>query len=273
MTLYDKALEVTQAIRMDTKITPVVGVILGSGLSDLIKDMTQKVEFSLQDLPHMNMSSVKGHDSVMVLGYFDNIPVMMLSGRSHLYDGFGMDAISLPVVVMKQLGISKLIITNACGAINTSFSPGDFMLIKDHINTTGQSPLKGAHDERLGDRFPNVTHIYDTDIKSYERVASSLGVNMHHGVYAFWHGPSYETPSEIRMLNVLGADVVGMSTVPESLMANALGIKVTGLSVITNMASGILEQPLSHDEVLETAKKVIHPFKTLVSYAIKKDIS
>jgi purine-nucleoside phosphorylase len=269
--LYDDALEVTNYIRSKTKITPQVGVILGSGLSSLLNAITEKTVFTLDELPHMKASQVQGHDSLIVLGQFEGVSVVMFSGRSHLYDGHGMDIIALPIIVMKQLGINRLVITNACGAINKNYKPGDFMLIKDHINTTGQTPLRGAYDPRLGDRFPDVTNIYDQDIQAYQSFANALKVNIHHGVYAFWHGPSYETPAEIKMLKTFGADVVGMSTVPESLMANALGIKVTGISVITNMASGILDQPLSHDEVLETANKVISPFQSIVRFAIKKD--
>lgn len=271
--LYDQATEITNQIKQHTKITPKVGVILGSGLSDLLEEVTDKKVFSLHDLPHMKSSTVKGHTSKIVVGMFEEVPVIMLSGRTHFYEGRGMDPIVLPVIVMRQLGVERIIITNACGAINETYAPGDFMLIKDHINTTGQTPLRGTHDPRLGVRFPNVTNIYDQDVEPYQQLAKKLNVNLHQGVYAFWHGPSYETPAEIKMLRTFGADVVGMSTVPESLMANALGLKVTGISVITNMASGILDQPLSHDEVIETSQRVIKPFQSIVRYAIKKDAS
>lgn len=194
-----------------------------------------------------------------------------MKGRFHYYEGVSLDQVTFPVRLMKALGVEKLIITNACGAVNTGFAPGDLMLITDHLNLTANNPLIGPNNPDLGVRFLDVSEVYSKNLRGIAKaVAAEQGVTMREGVYAWWTGPVYETPAEIRMIRTLGADAVGMSTVPEALVARHAGIETLGISCLTNMACGILDQPLSHDEVIETAERVKSTFLKLVTGIISR---
>ena len=210
-------------------------------------------------------SGAIGHANELVIGELNGKIVAAMKGRFHYYEGFTLDEITFPVRVMKALGIVNVIITNACGAVNTNFNPGDLMLITDHINLVGINPLIGPNNDELGTRFPDLSQVYDKELRTIaSKVANELNIPLQHGVYAWWSGPTYETPAEIRMMRTLGADAAGMSTVPEAIVATHGNMKVLGISCLTNMACGILDQPLNHDEVIEVAGKVRVKFVALI---------
>lgn len=212
-----------------------------------------------------------GHANELVIGKIAGKTVVAMKGRFHYYEGVSLDEVTFPVRVMKALGVEKLIITNACGAVNTEFNPGDLMLITDHINLTANNPLIGPNNPDLGVRFLDVSQVYNKTMRQIViDTAKEQDITLRQGVYAWWTGPTYETPAEIRMIRTLGADAVGMSTVPEALIARHSGIDTIGISCLTNMACGILEQPLSHDEVIETAERVKSTFLKLISEVIAR---
>lgn len=258
---------------INSKITsrkkPEIGIILGSGLGDIANEIYGiGIPYSL--IPGFKISSVQGHTGKLVVGELSSKTVVAMQGRLHYYEGNTMQDITYPLRVMKLLGIDKLLVTNAAGGINTDFSAGDLMIITDHINMLGNNPLIGKNLDEFGSRFVDMTYAYDKSfIKIAEAAAAGLNINIQKGVYAAMMGPTYETPAEVKMLRTLGADAVGMSTVPEVIVANHMGVKVLGLSCITNMAAGILDQPLNHQEVIDTANKVKKEFKSLVKTIIK----
>lgn len=241
--------------------TPKIGLILGSGLGVLADDIKDAVKISYSDIPGFPESTVEGHAGQLVLGKLNGVMVAAMQGRFHFYEGYTMDKVTFPVRVMKELGIETLIVTNAAGGINESFEPGDLMLISDHINNTGTNPLIGLNDDNLGVRFPDLSEAYSKRLRLLAKnTAGKIGLSIKEGVYVANTGPSYETPAEIRMLRVMGGDAVGMSTVPEVIAARHSNLEVLGISCISNMAAGILDQPLSHDEVIETTEKVKSSF-------------
>ncbi|MFY4775901.1 purine-nucleoside phosphorylase [Metabacillus sp. RGM 3146] len=241
--------------------TPKIGLILGSGLGVLADDIQNAVKISYSDIPGFPESTVEGHAGQLVLGKLNGVMVAAMQGRFHFYEGYTMDKVTFPVRVMKELGIETLIVTNAAGGINESFEPGDLMLISDHINNTGTNPLIGLNDDNLGVRFPDLSEAYSKRLRLLAKnTAGRIGLSVKEGVYVANTGPSYETPAEIRMLRVMGGDAVGMSTVPEVIVAKHANLEVLGISCISNMAAGILDQPLSHDEVIETTEKVKNSF-------------
>jgi purine-nucleoside phosphorylase len=244
---------------------PEIGLILGSGLGVLADLIEEPVTISYDEIPHFPVSTVEGHASELIVGRIKDKPVLIMKGRFHLYEGYAVDVVSFPVRVMKALGISKLIVTNAAGGINTDYQPGDLMLIQDHINFTARNPLIGPNENELGARFPDMSEAYSKRLRG---IAKQIGLDqeipMQEGVYVGLLGPTYETPAEIRMLRILGADAVGMSTVPEVIVARHAGIEVLGISCISNMAAGILDQPLSHEEVMETTERVKEKFLNLI---------
>ncbi|WP_042477338.1 purine-nucleoside phosphorylase [Bacillus ndiopicus] len=255
------------------KITeqPTIGMILGSGLGPLADEIENAVTIPYNEIPHFAKSSAIGHANELVIGQLKGKTVVAMKGRFHYYEGFTLDEVTFPVRVMKALGVENLLITNACGAINTDFKPGDLMLITDHINLVGTNPLIGPNNDELGTRFPDVSQVYNRELRNIAlEVAAAQGMALQQGVYAWWSGPSYETPAEIRMIRTLGADAVGMSTVPEALVAVHGNMKVLGISCLTNMACGILDQPLSHDEVIEVAAQVKEKFIRLVKETVAK---
>ncbi|GGL46690.1 purine-nucleoside phosphorylase [Sporolactobacillus putidus] len=262
--------DVIEVVRAMTRQNPKIGLILGSGLGDIAEDMTHADRIPYQTLPHFPEPTVKGHKGQFVIGQLEGQNVMAMQGRYHHYEGYSLRQVSFPVRVMKALGVENLIVTNAAGGINTDFHPGDLMLIRDHINMLGGSPLIGPNNENEGPRFPDMSAPYNPALIDLgKRAASSLGIGIQEGVYLATHGPQYETPAEIRMMRTLGADAVGMSTVPEVIAANHAGLKVLGISCITNMASGILNKPLSHAEVIDTANRVKEDFTRLVKKIVR----
>ncbi|MCT1575982.1 purine-nucleoside phosphorylase [Oceanobacillus kimchii] len=249
---------------------PSIGLILGSGLGVLADEIEEAVSIEYKDIPHFPTSTVSGHKGQLVIGTMEGNQVIAMQGRFHYYEGYTMQQVTFPVRVMKELNIEKLIVTNAAGGVNESFSAGDLMLITDHINQMGDNPLIGPNDERHGPRFPDMSTAYDKDLLQLAKnVAKDLDLTVQQGVYVGNSGPVYETPAEVRMLRALGGDAVGMSTVPEVTVANHTGIKVLGISCISNMAAGILDQPLTHDEVIETTDKVRESFLQFVRNIIQ----
>jgi purine-nucleoside phosphorylase len=249
---------------------PKIGLILGSGLGVLADDIVNPVKIPYNEIPGFPVSTVEGHAGQLVCGQLSGVEVIAMQGRFHYYEGYSMDKVTFPVRVMKELGIEKLIVTNAAGGVNESFEPGDLMIITDHINNMGTNPLIGPNDSHFGVRFPDMSEAYSKNLRAVAKeVAEKNNLTIKEGVYLGNPGPVYETPAEIRMIRTLGGDAVGMSTVPEVIVANHSGIEVLGISCISNMAAGILDQPLSHDEVIETTEKVKSSFLLLVNEIVK----
>lgn len=257
--------EAIAVIRSHTSLVPEIGIILGSGLGGLADRVENPVVIPYASIPHFAESAAVGHANQLIIGTLAGRRVVLMKGRFHYYEGYPLTQVTFPVRVMKALGVSKLIVTNACGAVNTTYQPGQLMVISDHINLTGNNPLMGHNDSRLGVRFVDLSTAYDPEYQQLAlRIGKELKISMQRGVYAWWSGPTYETPAEIRMIRTLGGDAVGMSTVPEVIVANHAGMRVLGISCLTNMAAGILPQPLSHHEVIEVANHVAQDFQTLV---------
>ncbi|OEF98475.1 purine-nucleoside phosphorylase [Desulfuribacillus alkaliarsenatis] len=248
---------------------PDIGLVLGSGLGELAERI-DGVRISYSEIPSFPESTVEGHKGQLVIGELEGKQVVAMQGRFHFYEGYCIQNVVFPIRVLKLLGITKLIVTNAAGGVNTGLQPGDLMLITDHINLSGENPLIGPNLEEFGPRFPDMSSAYSKGLrKKALEIANNQGYTMKEGVYAAMSGPSYETPAEVRMLRTLGVDAVGMSTAPEVITAVHTGIEVLGISCISNMAAGILEQPLTHDEVIETTEKVKQKFAGIVLGVIK----
>lgn len=263
--------EAVACIREKFTEQPSVGLILGSGLGMLADEITNPVRISYDSIPNFPESTVEGHAGQLVLGELNGLTVIAMQGRFHYYEGYGLDVVTFPVRVMKALGVETLLVTNAAGGVNTSFTPGDLMLITDHINNTAQNPLIGPNNPALGVRFPDMSTAYDRNLQAIARdVAADLQLNLKEGVYVWNTGPTYETPAEIKMLQTIGGDAVGMSTVPEVIVARHAGMDVLGISCISNMAAGILDQPLNHEEVIETTEKVRESFLALVKAVLER---
>ena len=245
---------------------PEIAITLGSGLGDLADHLVDAVQIPYGEIPHFPVSTVAGHKGQFVVGKLEGREVLCMQGRFHYYEGYDLKQVTLPVRVMKLLGISTLIVTNAAGGINTGFRPGNLMLIEDHLNLTGENPLIGENLEVFGDRFFDMTVAYDAEYRALaEQLAAELNIPLQKGVYAWLTGPNYETPAEIRYLRAIGADAVGMSTVPEVLVARHSGLRICGISCITNLAAGMGDGLLSHEEVKETADRVKVDFIRLVT--------
>ena len=243
---------------------PEIGIILGSGLGELADEYCDYA-VPYNEIPGFIKSTVKGHKGRLVFAEINGKKAVMMQGRNHYYEGHSMQEITYPVKVMKALGVKTLILTNAAGAVNESFSPSDLMIITDHINHTGSNPLIGANDETMGERFPDMTEVYRKYlIELAEKCAQKLGIDIQKGVYWANSGPSYETPAEINMIRTLGADAVGMSTVPEAIVANWCGLNILGISCITNSASSITGEKLSHEEVIDAANNAKTKFKSVI---------
>lgn len=244
---------------------PQIGLILGSGLGVLGDEIEQSIKIPYAEIPDFPTSTVEGHAGQLVFGQLNGVHVVAMQGRFHYYEGYSFDKVTFPVRVMKELGVKQLIVTNAAGGVNEQFTPGDLMLITDHINNMGSNPLIGPNDSRLGVRFPDMTEAYSKVlIEKAKKIAASLDLKIQEGVYVGNTGPTYETPAEIRMIRQIGGDAVGMSTVPEVIVARHAGLEVLGISCISNMAAGILNQPLNHEEVIETTEKVKADFLRFV---------
>lgn len=253
------------------KAKPQIGIILGSGLGGLAGKITEPVCIPYAAVPHMKASTAPGHAGQFVVGRLGGKRVICMQGRLHYYEGHQMQEIVFPVRLMKQLGIRALIVTNAAGGVNKAFSVGDMMLIRDHINFMGTNPLIGPNEETLGERFFDMTYAYEKGLRDLaKRHAGEMGMPLQEGVYAAMMGPSFETPAEIQMLRVLGADAVGMSTVPEVIAASHMRLPVLAVSLITNMAAGVLDQPLSGEEVIEIGKQKGAQMQALVERVIEE---
>jgi purine-nucleoside phosphorylase len=261
---YDQVLEAADWIRARAP-APDVAVVLGSGLGDFANDVQEATSVTYEQIPHWPASRVVGHEGRLVLGTMRGRKLAALSGRVHFYEGHSLQTATFATRVMGVLGTKVVILTNAAGGINTGLAPGALMLIEDHINLLGGNPLVGPNDDRFGPRFPDMSEVYSTRLRALAAdVAAGLGLAVARGVYVALQGPSYETPAEIRYLRAIGADAVGMSTVPEALVARHMGIEVAGISCITNMAAGVLPQPLDHAEVMQTARRVRGAFAALL---------
>jgi purine-nucleoside phosphorylase len=248
-------------IERSTEVRPQVGVVLGSGLGAFANELTERVDLPYSDLPGWPGSTAVGHAGRLILGKVGDLDVAVMAGRVHLYEGYSPAQVTYGVRVLGALGVRSMVFTNAAGGINLALERGGLVLISDHINLQGSNPLAGPNDDRLGPRFPDMSEAYSLEYRKIaKQVAAELSIPITEGVYAAVLGPSYETPAEIRYLRTIGADVVGMSTVPEVIVASHMGIKVLGLSCVTNMAAGVLPQKINHEEVLETGAMVRDTF-------------
>jgi purine-nucleoside phosphorylase len=269
--MFDAIDKAVAHVRTRTKLQPQVGVVLGSGLGNVVNAIEVEAEIPYGDIPGAKAATVVGHQGKMILGRVGPVTVVVLSGRMHFYEGYEMSEVMLLSRVIGRLGIKKLVVTNAAGGINTSYKAGDLMLISDHINFMGVNPLRGKNIDELGPRFPDMSEAYPESLRSIAKdVAKELGIQLQEGVYLALSGPTYETPAEIRAFRTLGADAVGMSTVPEVIAMSHMNIPVLGISCITNMAAGILKQKLGHVEVMETTARVEKEFTSLIVGILKR---
>ncbi|GGA60796.1 purine-nucleoside phosphorylase [Ornithinibacillus halotolerans] len=267
---YSNIKEASEFIQSKLTTQPELGLVLGSGLGVLADEIENPTIISYNEIPYFPESTVSGHKGQLVVGELEGKQVLVMQGRFHFYEGYTMQQVTFPIRVMKELGIQSLIVTNAAGGINESFEPGDLMVITDQINNMGTSPLIGPNDEQLGARFPDMSSAYDKEyVQLALQAAEQLNIKVQTGVYVGNTGPAYETPAEVRMLRTWGGDAVGMSTVPEVTVANHSSMRVLGISCISNMAAGILDQPLTHDEVIETTNKVKQDFLQFVRKIIQ----
>lgn len=256
MSLVRRLEEAVAFVLGRTSLRPAIGVVLGSGLGAFADALEDAVAVPFGEIPHFPASTVVGHGGALVVGRSRGVPVAVMKGRVHFYEGYRLDQVVFPIRVLGRLGVETLVLTNAAGAINPAFAPGDLMVIEDHVNLLG-NPLLGPNEEALGSRFPDMSEAYDRGLRDVaEAACRAASVRCHRGVYVALTGPSYETPAEIRMFRTLGADAVGMSTVPEVIAARHMGMRVVGLSCLTNMAAGVTDRKLDHREVLETGERV-----------------
>lgn len=266
---FDHVQQTAAWLRQRLGDVPEVAVVLGSGLGDFTSTLRDAVTFEYGTVPHWPASAVIGHAGRLVVGMLSGKRVAALSGRVHYYEGHDMRTVTFATRVMAVLGVRTLVLTNAAGGINLNFTPGTLMVMDDHINLMGSNPLIGANDERFGPRFPDMSDVYSPRLRALtDLVAAEQKLDLAHGVYVALHGPSYETPAEIRYLRTIGADAVGMSTVPEAIVARHMQLEVLGVSCISNMAAGVLPQPLVHDEVMAVARRVRVRFGALLEGVI-----
>ncbi len=271
MDLLKQIKEAAAFIQNTTTIEPEIGLILGSGLGVLADEIEDAVKIKYEEIPHFPVSTVAGHKGQLVIGTISGKKVVAMQGRFHYYEGYSQQQVTFPIRVMKEIGVKKMIVTNAAGGVNTLFEPGDLMIIDDHINFMSDNPLMGKNEDALGVRFPDMSSAYSKALRAKAlEVGQKLNIDLKKGIYTAMSGPTYETPAEVKMVRIIGGDAVGMSTVPEVIVANHSGIEVLGISCITNMAAGILDQPLSHDEVIETTNLVQEKFLALVKGTIKE---
>ena len=269
MELQDKINAAAAYILSAVSLRPTVGMVLGSGLGDFADTLENPVRIPYTQIPNFPVPTIAGHAGALVFGKKQGKDVVVLQGRIHYYEGLSQKEITLPIRVLAAIGVKQLVLTNACGGVNLSFTPGDLMLISDHINYSGANPLIGPNLDAFGPRFPDCSDIYTARLrKIIRKKAEEAGIGLQEGVYAMYSGPNYETPAEIRMFRILGADTVGMSTVPEALIAAHCGMEVVGISCITNMAAGVLPQKLSHAEVTEVAARVHDKFQHLLDIVL-----
>ncbi|QQS47856.1 MAG: purine-nucleoside phosphorylase [Acidobacteriota bacterium] len=245
-----------------------IAVVLGSGLGSFAETLRDPVIIPYEEIPDFARSTVEGHSGRLVCGKLRDadVRVAVMQGRFHYYEGYSLEEVTLPIRAFGLMGVGKLVLTNAAGGINQNFKAGDFMLISDHINLMMISPLRGQHDHRMGERFPDMTEVYAREYRQIaQEEASELGMQLHAGIYMALQGPNYETPAEIRMMRMLGADAVGMSTVPEAIVARQMGMRILGISLITNAAAGMDDEPINHEEVMKMGARVSEQFSRLIS--------
>jgi purine-nucleoside phosphorylase len=270
-TMYDRAQRAAQMIRSRAQTDPSTAIVLGSGLGSFADDLTNATRIPYADIPGFARVTVEGHAGQLVIGKTGETTVAAMQGRFHFYEGYSLEEVTFPIRVLKLLGVKTLLLTNAAGSLNTEFTPGSLMIITDHINLMGVNPLIGPNDERFGPRFPDLTSTYDPKLQSIViDEANAMGLDLRRGVYASLTGPSYETPAEIHMVRTLGADAVGMSTVPEAIVARHMGMQVIGISCITNLAAGVTDQPVDHSQVIATGERVRGEFTELLRRVIAR---
>jgi purine-nucleoside phosphorylase len=269
--LYDRAEKAARLIRSRTETEASVAVVLGSGLGAFADELTNATPIRYEEIPGFAHATVAGHAGRLVIGQIGDSAVAAMQGRFHFYEGYSLEEVTFPIRVLKLLGVRTLILTNASGALNVEFTPGSLMVITDHINLMGMNPLIGPNDERFGPRFPDLTNSYAPELQDVVlQEARAMGMQMFRGVYASLTGPSYETPAEIHMVRSLGADAVGMSTVPEAIVARHMEMQVVGISCITNLAAGVSDRPVDHDQVIATGERVREQFTELLRRVIPR---
>ncbi len=271
MDLFERIEEAAEAVRKTCPREPRIGVVLGSGLGEFADAVADATIVPYADIPHFKAAGVAGHAGRLVLGRIGPVPVAVMNGRIHYYEGHDIADVVFPIRVLVQLGVQSLLLTNAAGSLTRDLQPGDLMIIRDHINLMGVNPLRGPNDDRLGPRFPDMSAVYDPDFQEIIAAAlQEIGRPARRGIYLGLSGPSYETPAEIRMCAALGADALGMSTVPEALAARHMGVRLAGISCITNLAAGLSDRPLNHLEVIATGERVKHDFLRLLTLVIPR---
>lgn len=269
--IYEKLTSCVKSVRERTDFEPKVAIVLGSGLGDYANDIRVECEIDYHDIEGFPISTVPGHAGKFIFGYVDKVPVVCMKGRVHYYEGYPISDVVLPARLMRLLGAKILFLTNASGGLNPDFGAGDFMLITDHISCFAPNPLIGPNIDELGTRFPDMTHVYDKELQDIIRgQAEANGITLKEGVYAQLTGPSFESPAEIKMLRTLGVDAVGMSTVVEAIAANHMGMKICGISCVCNLAAGMTENPLTHEEVQAAANEAAPKFKKLLTESVKR---
>ena len=267
--LYERAEHATRVIRARTNVEARIGVVLGSGLGGFANDFDDAVGIPYEEIPGFVRSTAQGHAGRLVIGKIDSVPVVAMQGRVHYYEGYSLEEVTFPIRTFGLLGIKTVVLTNASGGINVELTKGALMVISDHVNLMGVNPLRGPNDERFGPRFPDLTAVYTPELQELVvDEARSIGVEVRRGIYGGLSGPSYETPAEIHLLRSLGADAVGMSTVPEAIVARHMGLEVLGIACITNMAAGIGDEPIDHDDVMATGDRVRATFTELLRKVI-----
>ena len=263
--LYERAEHATRIIRTRVSIEPRIAVVLGSGLGGFADDFEEAVSIQYEEIPGFKQSTAQGHAGRLVVGKVDTVPLLAMQGRVHYYEGYTLEEVTFPIRTFKVLGIKTVILTNAAGGINVQLQQGALMVLSDHLNLMGTNPLRGPNDERFGLRFPDMSTVYSPELQELVvEEARAIGVEVRRGIYGALSGPSYETPAEILMLRNLGADAVGMSTVPEAIVARHMGLEVLGISCITNMAAGLSDEPIDHEEVMATGDRVRGTFTELL---------
>lgn len=269
--LYERAEHAARVIRARTKLEPRIALVLGSGLGGFADEFDEAVGVPYEEIPGFMRSTAQGHAGRLVIGKVDEVPVLAMQGRVHYYEGYSLEEVTFPVRTFKLLGAKTLILTNASGGINVELSQGTLMVISDHLNLMGDNPLRGPNDDRFGPRFPDMSTVYSHELQALVvEEAQTIGVGVRRGIYGALSGPSYETPAEIHLLRSLGADAVGMSTVPEAIVARHMGLEVLGISCITNMAAGISDEPINHEEVMATGDRVRETFGQLLRRVVHR---
>jgi purine-nucleoside phosphorylase len=263
--LYERAEHAARIIRARINLQPRIGVVLGSGLGAFADDFDEAITIPYQEIPGFGRSTAVGHAGELVIGKIDQVPLLAMKGRLHHYEGYSLEEVTFPLRTLKLLGLKTIILTNASGGVNVQFNPGTLMVITDHLNLMGDNPLIGSNDDRFGPRFPDMSAVYSPALQEIVmEEAREMGVEVRRGVYAALTGPSYETPAEIHLMRNCGADAVGMSTVPEAIVARHMDMEVLGISCITNLAAGVTDEPISHEDVMATGNRVSATFTQLL---------